>query len=186
MCGAGSMAPVNAAAGIRRRLAGLLLALLPVVTWGLSSDRNQPIHIEADKATLDEITGVSIYSGNVLLRQGSLKLEASRMTVYLKNKQVEKVVLAGQPASYTRRSDGEEKDQHAVADNIEYQAISQRIILLGNARIWQDEAEEFSSDRIEVNLKDNTLNAGGNGPDGRVRIILQPQKTLPEEQAPAE
>jgi lipopolysaccharide export system protein LptA len=180
------MAPASPQAGKRRRLAALLLALLPTLAWGLSSDRSQPIHIEADKASLDESEGISTYSGNVLLRQGTLKLEGNRMTVYLKNNQVEKVVLAGQPASYSQRSDGEETDQHAVAGNIEYQAVAQRIILLGKARIWQDEAEEFSSDRIEVNLKNNTLNAGGDGPDGRVRIILQPQKRQPEQQAPAE
>lgn len=185
MYGAGSMLPVSTRGSGRLRLAILLLALMPVIAQGLSSDREQPIQIEADRATLDESKGISVYEGNVQLRQGTLKLEGNRMTVYLNNNQVEKLVLVGQPARYSQRSDGEDSDQHAEAERIEYQAVAQRLILLRNARIWQQEGEEFSSDRIEVNLKGNTLSAGGDGPDGRVRIILQPQTLQPEEQVPA-
>lgn len=180
------MAPVSARRPAIRYAAALLLWLVPALSWGLSSDRNQPIEIEADKATLDEGKGLSIYEGNVLLRQGTLHLRGDRLSVYLKNSQVDKLILSGQPASYSQRPDGEDNDQHAQAGKIEYQAGNQRMILLGNARIWREETEEFSSDRIVVNLKDNTLDAGGDGPDGRVRIILQPRNWQPDEQTPDE
>jgi lipopolysaccharide export system protein LptA len=178
------MAPVSARRPAIRYAAAVLLWLVPALSWSLSSDRNQPIEIEADKATLDEGKGLSIYEGNVHLRQGTLHLQGSRLSVYLKNSQVDKLVLSGQPASYSQRLDGEENDQHASAGRIEYLAGKQRMILQGNARIWREETEEFSSDRIVVNLKDNTLDAGGGGPDGRVRIILQPRNWQLDEQTP--
>ena len=41
----------------------LLLSLLPVTGSGLTGDRDQPVNIEADKATVNEKTGNSIYEG---------------------------------------------------------------------------------------------------------------------------
>ena len=83
--------------------------------------------------------------------------------------------------------DREQNDQQAEAGRIEYQAGPQRMVLQQDARIWQDETEEFSSDRIVVNLRDNTLSAGGEGPDSRVRIILQPRAwQLDDAEAPEE
>jgi lipopolysaccharide export system protein LptA len=152
----------------------LLLWIVPVTGWGLSSDRNQPMNIEADRATLNEKTGNSIYEGNVHVQQGTLVLEGSKMTVQLSNNEIETIILNGSPATYRQRPDGKDTDQHAEAGRIEYHAAEDRIILLENARIWQSGAEEFRSDRIVFNLKNNTVNAGGNNPGDRVRITLQP------------
>lgn len=180
------MAPAKAAWRAPLRLAALLLALLPMLAWGLSSDRNQPIQIEADRATLDENEGISTYEGNVLLQQGTLTLRGNRMTVHIVDNQVEKVILEGRPASYSQRLEGKTTKQQAEAGRIEYQAGAQRMILQQAARIWQEETEEFSSDRIVINLRDNTLNAGGDGADSRVRIILQPRAWQTDEQTPGQ
>ena len=181
------MAPARPARPVRPYLAALLLVLLPPLAWGLSSDRNQPIQIEADRATLDEDKGISVYEGNVLMMQGTLTLRGNRMTVHILDHQVDRVILEGNPASYSQRLEGETEAQQAEAGRIEYQAGPQRMVLQQDARIWQDETEEFSSDRIVVNLRDNTLSAGGEGPDSRVRIILQPRAwQLDDAEAPEE
>jgi len=154
--------------------AALLLAVMPFTARGLTSDRDQPMTIEADKATLNEKTGNSVYEGNVHVQQGTLVLQGSKMTVQLNDNAIEKIILTGSPATYRQRPDGKDTDQHAEAGRIEYHATEDRIILLENARVWQSGAEEFRSDRIIFNLKDNTVNAGGSGPGDRVRITLQP------------
>ena len=152
----------------------LLLSMLPVTCWGLDSDRSQPMHIEADRATLNEKTGNSIYEGNVHVQQGTLVLEGSKMTVQINDNDIDTIILTGSPATYRQRPDGKDTDQHAEALRIEYHAAEDRIILLEDARVWQSGAEEFRSDRIVFNLKNNTVNAGGNKPGDRVRITLQP------------
>lgn len=161
----------------------LLLCLLPVTGWGLDSDRSQPMNIEADKATLNEKTGDSVYEGNVHVQQGTLVLKGSKMTVQTSNNAIDTIILTGSPATYRQRPDGKDSDQHAEAGRIEFHAAEDRIILLENARIWQSGAEEFRSDRIVFNLKSNTVSAGGNNPGDRVRITLQPgskkDETLP-------
>jgi len=154
--------------------AALLLAVMPFTARGLTSDRDQPMTIEADKATLNEKTGNSVYEGNVHVQQGTLVLQGSKMTVQLTDNAIEKIILTGSPATYRQRPDGKDTDQHAEAGRIEYHATEDRIILLENARVWQSGAEEFRSDRIVFNLKNNTVNAGGSSPGDRVHITLQP------------
>ena len=161
----------------------LLLVFVPAMAQGLSSDRNQPITIEADRATLNEKDGSSIYEGNVHLQQGTLNLRGNRMTVQIADDEIEEIVLTGQPASYRQRPDGRDTDQHAEAGRIEYHAADERLILLDNARVWQSDAEEFRSERIVYNIKKNTVSAGGSAGD-RVRITLQP-KQQPDKQQPA-
>ena len=162
------------------RRAALFLLLVPVMAQGLSSDRSQPITIEADRATLNEKDGSSIYEGNVHLQQGTLNLKGSRMTVQLLDNELEEIVLTGQPATYRQRPDGRDNDQHAEAGRIEYHAADQRMILLDNARVWQSGAEDFRSERIIYNMKNNTVSAGGSAGD-RVRITLQPKNRPNEE-----
>lgn len=162
----------------------LLLCLWSLPGWGLSNDRNQPLQIEADKASLDEDTGIAVYTGNVLLQQGTLRFTGNRMTVYIKDDGVERVVLEGRPASYVQRLEDDQSEQQAEAGRIEYQTDAQRLILEQDARIWREGSEEFSSNRIVVNLRNNTLKAGGDSPGSRVRIILQPKIWQDDEQTP--
>jgi lipopolysaccharide export system protein LptA len=165
---------LRASSAPQKLLATLLLLLTPVATWGLDADRSQPIHIEADRATLSEAGNKSIYEGNVQLRQGTLHLKGDHMTVLLTDKQADKIIVTGKPASLRQKQGN--TDQHAEADNIEYSASDERVILLGNARVWQNGAEEFRSERIVFNLKDNTVNAGSKNSQDRVQITIQPKK----------
>ena len=159
------------------QVAVLLLLFAPHATWGLDSDRSEPIHIEADRATLNEKDETSTYEGNVQLRQGTLNLQGDSMMVYLANKQLDRITLTGKPARLQQRRDNEDTDQHAEADSIEYSASDNRVVLLGNARIWQEDEDEFRSERIVFNLKANTVNAGGKDSEDRVHITLQPKNT---------
>jgi lipopolysaccharide export system protein LptA len=166
-----------------RHLLVLLLAVMPGATWGLASDRDQPIHIEADTASLDENTGISIYKGNVQLRQGTLNLQGESMTVHSSGDQVSKIVLTGNPATFMQRPDNSEVDLHAESGQMEYFAADERIILLQAARVWQTDGKEFRSDRIIYDISSNRINAGGSDAGDRVHIILQPKKKpqLPEQ-----
>ena len=153
----------------------LLLSLLPLTAWGLDADRDQPINIEADQASLNDKTGFSVYEGNVRLQQGTLIFTGSKMTVQLTDKKLDTIILTGAPATYVQRPEGKDVNQHAEAERIEYYAIDERVILLRKARIWESGDEEFRSDRIVFNLKTDTVDAGGGGDSGRVHITLQPR-----------
>ena len=157
----------------------LLLSLLPVSGLGLSSDRSQPISIEADRAALNEKTGNSVYQGNVYVQQGTIVLQGNKMTVQLDGDTIETLILTGDPATYRERPDGKESDRHAEAMRIEYHARDDRIILLENARVWQAGEQELRSDQIIFDLKSDTVNAGSDKVGDRVRITLQPDSKPP-------
>jgi len=161
--------------GRRRHGLLLLLALLPAGAWGLDADRDQPITIEADKASLNDKTGFSVYEGNVKLQQGTLIFTGNRMTVQLTDKKLDVIVLTGNLATAVQRPEGKDTDQHAEARRIEYYANDERVILLDKARVWETADEEFRSDRIVINLETDTVDAGGGGDSGRVHITLQPK-----------
>ncbi len=158
----------------------LMLAVMPAAAWGLASDRNQPIHIEANSASLDEKTGISIYKGNVHLRQGTLKLQGESMTVHFSGDQISKILLSGNPATFVQRPDDNDVDLHAESGQMEYYATDERIILLEAARIWQADGKDFRSDKIIYDISSNRINAGGSDSGDRVHIILKPKPKQPE------
>ena len=57
---------------LKSLIAGLLCNLAAAAVLALPDDREQPISIKADKAVRDEKQGFTIYSGNVIMEQGSL------------------------------------------------------------------------------------------------------------------
>jgi lipopolysaccharide export system protein LptA len=159
----------------RLRLPALLLLCLPALAHGLASDRDQPITIEADTATLKEKEAVSIYQGNVYLNQGTLKLHGDTMTVYTKDDHVENAVLTGNPATFSQRPDASDVDQHAEAQRMDYQAAGGLLILTGAARVWQTDGKELRSEKIIYDITRNTANAGSGSGGDRVHITLQPK-----------
>ena len=167
------------------RLSALLLLCLPALTYGLAADRDQPITIEADRATFKEKESISIYQGNVYLNQGSLKLHGDTMTVYTKDDHIEKAILTGKPATFLQRPDGQDIDQHAEARRMEYQAADGLMILTGAARVWQTDGKELRSEKIIYDINRNTANAGDSSGDDRVHITLQPKPREPKANEPA-
>ena len=164
-----------------RRLSALLLLCLPALAYGLASDRDQPITIEADTATLKEKEGISIYKGNVYLNQGTLRLHGDTLTVHTRDDHIETAVLTGTPATFLQRPDGQDVDQHAEAQRMEYQAAGGLLILQGAARVWQTDGKEFRSEKIIYDITRNTVSAGDSAGGDRVHITLQPK---PREKQP--
>jgi len=152
----------------------LVLILIPVNSWGLSSDRDQPMLIEADRAELDDSKGISIYRGNVKVTQGTMLLTGDIMTVHNKGNDVEKVIMEGKPATYSQRPDSKDKDVRASALHMEYYTNPEKIILIKQAEVEQ-EGDVLRSERIEYDVPTDKVNAGTNQPNERVRITIQPR-----------
>ena len=116
----------------------LLASVIPAEGFALSSDRNQPMLIEADRAELNDADGISIYRGNVKVTQGTLILTGDTMTVFNKGDDVDKVVMDGTPATYKQRPDNKDQDVRAKALRMEYYTNPEYIILLKQAEVEQE------------------------------------------------
>ena len=157
--------------------------VLPIVALGLSSDRQQPMMIEADRVELDDAKGISTYRGRVKVAQGTLLLTGETMTVHNKGNRIEKVIVEGKPATYQQRPDNKDQDVHAKALRMEYYTNPEHIILLKQAEVEQ-QGDVLRSERIEYDMVKDQVSAGTDQPDERVHITIQP-KTEKEPQKPS-
>jgi lipopolysaccharide export system protein LptA len=166
----------------------VLLALLGGgPAWALSTDKDQPIEIEADFAELDESAGRTVYTGNVIVVQGSIRMTGDRLRVNLDdNNDLDQVFLEGRPAEFKQRPDDAENDIVGRAINIEYQAKQNLLTLIDSARVTRGE-ELFEGYRISYDTERSiitarALQASDQAPStepaagGRVRIVIPPRK----------
>ncbi len=153
-------------------LAGWVGAVL-----ALSTDSEQPIHIEADQAELDEKRQVTVYKGSVVVIQGSMRIEADRVDVfYSEDRELDKAIAVGKPARYRQLSDDSKAPVRAKARRMEYYALKNLLYLLDNAKVTQGR-ETVTGDRITYDtLRHRARAEATDGDDERVRIVIEPKK----------
>jgi lipopolysaccharide export system protein LptA len=142
----------------------------------LPEDRNKPIHISANSAQIDENSGITTYSGNVLISQGTMKIKAGKVNLYQRNNNVNRIVATGSPASFSQTASANQAITDAYGQRLEYQVDTQTITITGNARVEQDK-NQFSGERIVYQMDKSLVNAySGEGNSGqRVQMIIQPK-----------
>ena len=59
----------------------VVLLLLSTLSLAEKADRDKPIEIESDTMTMDDTKNVSIYTGDVILTQGTLIIKADELIV---------------------------------------------------------------------------------------------------------
>ncbi len=159
-------------------------ALLALALWlgiapgasALSSDRDQPINIRADRVRIDEHKGISEYSGHVELTQGSIVLTADQLTVYQSQGKLQRIEARGTPARFKQLPDNSRKAIEAYAEQMEYLAGSERLLLTGQARVTQG-GNVFSGHTIAYDTRRSTVSARKDDSEsggGRVHAIIQP------------
>lgn len=164
------------------RLAKRFLAL-PVLLWivaiaaqaahAAQADRSKPIEVSADKKVTNYKQGTSIYTGHVVIDQGSLHATGDKATLYIKNGNLVRAVLVGKPATFQERDD-KGKLVKGRADKADYLAIEQKVILKGNAFVSRD-GDELDSQQITYDMKGEVVTAGGKSGGNRVHMVIQPQ-----------
>jgi lipopolysaccharide export system protein LptA len=147
-------------------------------SFSLAADQNQPINIEADAATVDDKKGVTIYSGNVSIDQGSLLITADTVKVIVGNREVLQIIASVEAESkklahYQQDSDENAGLISADAKLITYFLQEERIHLSGNANLNQA-GDIFSGDLLHYDIKKGIVDLKG-GSKKRVNITLTPK-----------
>ncbi|MCF6282018.1 MAG: lipopolysaccharide transport periplasmic protein LptA [Candidatus Polarisedimenticolaceae bacterium] len=153
----------------------LLLALLPFTAWGLTSDQDMPIYVEADSVDIDDQSGVSVYLGNVQVTQGTMHLLADKVTVYRVEKKTERIVAVGKPVRYRQQMDNSTDEVKGRALMMEYFVTDERLYLIDDAELIQG-LDNFSSDRITYFRNRSLVKAGASAKGKeRVRSVINPK-----------
>ncbi len=158
-------------------LAAALTVLLAVLCAGaaaLSNDREQPIQLEADGVEFDEAKNRSVYEGNVIVVQGSLRLEADRVTVQHRERQPARIFAEGTPVHFEQQPDEGGEPVKGRSRQAEYEVDSEEIVLIGDAHLIKG-ADSFASDRIVYDRVRARIKAGAAAQGSeRVHITITP------------
>ncbi len=169
--------------------AGLTLwALLQWQTGALAeeSDRDQPIELEADTVTVNDAKKISIYTGNVILNQGTLQIKADKMIVREDQDGFQHSTCTGNPTTFKQKRTGKNEWMQGSGQRIEYNARMDKVQLYTNA--WVKRGEDIvTGDYISYDANAEYAEVIGgtkanpNGTAGsRVKATIQPKnKTTP-------
>lgn len=169
-----------------RRVAALALlgqALAPADTAGqpaLSAtaspqDRSQPVTVDADRMERFGKESLVVFTGNVIARQNNSVQYADRIEVYLdeSGQRIVRTVSTGNVRIVTGDC------RTGTARRAEYFDLDQRIVLTGDARVWQDD-NVVTGESITIFLsQDRSVVQGGK--DERVKAVFHPRR----DEAPA-
>jgi lipopolysaccharide export system protein LptA len=154
----------------------LTVVLVCVSSYALSmpQDREQPIQLEADRAELDQKSGVSIYEGNVVITQGSMRLAADKATVFTDNGVFQRIEATGQPVRWRYKPADDKDELFGTSRRMEYDATKNIITMTNSAKVIQNK-DVFTGDRIDYDLTADLVKARGE--DGRrIQITIQPRQ----------
>lgn len=146
------------------------------------ADRDKPINLEADTATVDDVKKVSIYEGNVVLTQGTLQIRANKLVITEDADGFQLGVATGGPASFKQKREGYDEYIEGYGQRIEYDQKKDLVKLFSQARMKRNKDEvhgnfisyDGKTEFFQVTGSKETATASN--PRGRVRTVIQPKK----------
>lgn len=169
---------------VTKALCAMLLSWHPMA-MAMPDDARQAIHITADSATRNDQTGITLYKGDVLLTQGSMKVTGDSIELRQTGASVSTIIAKGRPAEFQQRPAANKEVTHAYGEVLDYNIRTKELEITGQAKISQG-SDSFSGNRIIYDMNKSTVNAfGDTSADGqRVQMIIQPKPAAQE--APVE
>ncbi|MCX8226990.1 MAG: lipopolysaccharide transport periplasmic protein LptA [Sulfitobacter sp.] len=129
----------------------------------IRQDTGLPVEVTADNLSVDQATGTAIFTGNVLIGQGEMRLSASSvLVVYRANGEGIARLEATGGVTLVSGPDA------AESERADYDIDTGTIVMTGNVLLAQGR-NALSSDKMSVKLSDGTAQMSG-----RVRTVLQP------------
>jgi lipopolysaccharide export system protein LptA len=177
----GRLKPVRAVLSSRGRApatpTGALLAGAAAVGQPSTADKtprpgenqSDPVSVDSDRMERFGKESLVIFTGNVVARQDSSVQYADRMEVYLDEKgdRILRTVSTGNVRIVTKDC------RTGTARRAEYHDLEQRVVLSGNARVWQED-NVVSGESIVIYLsQDRSVVEGGT--QERVKAVFYPR-----------
>ncbi len=155
------------------RVLALAMTIAALPASAIEGDEDQPILIEADDVEVLEADSISVYVGNVVVTQGSMRLTGDHVTVYHREDRRPRFVIAlGAPAHLKQRLDNDQGELLAFAKRMEFDVDKDELTLIGEGLLIQGE-DRVTGERIVYDRARAHFRAGG---AGRVRITIVPEK----------
>ncbi len=164
-----------------RLLPLLLLGTLTssVNVLALTSDRQQPIHIQADAAVMDDTKGSSVYRGNVIIEQGTLQIKADEVEIITNDSQVIQIIASTDAdskklAHFEQLPDDSEDRVYAEARKITYLVQEERLHLSGKATLKQTK-DVLTGELVYYDISQGIMSLKSNGQNDRINVTINPK-----------
>lgn len=145
------------------------------------ADRDQPVHIEADRVSVDDRTRTHVFEGSVVLTQGSLVIRGDKLVVTQGADGFQTGVATGSGnrlASFRQKREGSNDYIEGEAERIEYDTRTERAKLFDRAYVKAggDEVRGhyIEYDALTEKYLASSLPSGATS-DARVRAVIQPK-----------
>ena len=157
----------------------VLLILLGIFCWCVPSalagegepeiDRNQPIEITARQLEVMQQQRQSIFTGDVVAKQGEMTLYADKLIVVFQKEQdqVERLEAIGGVRVL-------QLDRVATAEKAIFFQLEERLVLSGDAEVTQGQ-NKISGAEITLYMKENR-SLIKSSESGRVKAVIVPEK----------
>ncbi|MGM0563843.1 MAG: lipopolysaccharide transport periplasmic protein LptA [Pseudomonadota bacterium] len=163
----------------------LMLSLMAVATVAdaLEGDARAPVKVSAERADFDQSRGSAIYTGDVVLQQGSIEIRARKMEIFATEGRLDRAEVFGgesgdERALFRQQTDaGETIDGRAARIDIDQQ--SGLILLRGKARL-DDGNSVINGPTIRYNSRQQTVQAEGDDDGERIEMIFSPADNAEE------
>ncbi len=125
----------------------MLATSLPALA--VTGDTDQPIHIESDTQSLDMQGNVVTFTGNVVMTQGTIKINADKVVVTRPGGEQGKEIIDGygNPATFYQMQDNG-KPVKGHASHMHYELAKDLVILTGNAYLEQLDSNITGADHL--------------------------------------
>ncbi|RKR02529.1 lipopolysaccharide export system protein LptA [Kushneria sinocarnis] len=156
-------------------------------TAALEGDSGKPIQVSADRLQIDDEAGTAVYTGDVHMAQGSMKLDAATVTIHRGNSGGVSRVTAkgggGTRAYIEQKPNPSDPLVRGWGNTLIYHADERRVEMIGNAELHQGE-DTFNGGYVQYHLDTRQVDARGrqsadqadstSGDNGRVHMTLTP------------
>lgn len=131
---------------------------------GLKHDTSQPVEMASDMLQINQADGSAVFTGNVVIGQGTMRLSAGRVVVVYATGGTTRRISKMHATGGVVLVNGAEA---AEASEAVYSIDDGNIVMTGNVILTQGQSA-LSSNRMVVNLKTGQATL-----EGRVKTILQ-------------
>ena len=150
------------------------------------ADRDKPVHLESDRATVENTARsnnkdrTSVFTGNVVLTQGTLIIRSDKMVVKENEDGFQHAIAYGNLASFRQKRDGMNEYIEGWGERMEYDSKADKVELFKQARLRRG-ADEVHGEYIsyEATTEFFQVNNGAKtktNSESRVRAVIQPKK----------
>ncbi len=139
----------------------------------LKGDTDQPINIDSGSQSLDMENNVVVFSDNVVITQGSIKINAAKVTITRQEGKKETIDASGSPVTFQQTLDNG-KPVNGKGNSVHYDLGSEFLTLIGNAELKQQDSF-IKANKITYDVKKQQLKATSGG-KSRVKTVLIPSQ----------